>query len=141
MEEDPELELIRRRKLEALQRYASDVQVKSAFPDHPVHITDLDFNEMVKKYPVVLVDFWATWCQPCKMVTAVIEALAKEMQGKVVFMKIDVDANPLTAKEHQVLSIPTMMIYREGRMVDRFVGSQTRSSLTERLRRHMPAEE
>jgi thioredoxin 1 len=141
MDEDQELERIRKRKFEALQRYATDVQAKSHYPDHPVHVTDLNFTETIGKYPTVVVDFWAPWCQPCKMVTAVIDSLSKEMQGKVVFVKLNVDENPLTTKENDVMSIPTMMIYREGRLVDRFVGAQTRSSLIDRLNRHMPHDE
>ena len=141
MDEDRELELIRKRKFQALQRYATDVQQRSGFPDHPVNVTDLDYNETIGKYPMVVVDFWAPWCQPCKMVTAVIDSLSKEMQGKVVFVKLNVDENPLTTKANDVLSIPTMLIYREGRLVDRFVGTQTRSSLTERLDRHMASDE
>ena len=137
MEEDPELETIRKRKMEMLQKQMQEIAERSEYPDHPIEVTDITFNETVAKYPVVLIDFWAPWCGPCKMVTPVIERLSQEMHGKVVFAKLNVDDNPITTQTHKVMSIPTMMIFRNGTLVDRFVGAQGKSALTERLNRHM----
>jgi thioredoxin len=87
--------------------------------------TDSNFKEQVlqSKMPVV-VDFWAPWCQPCRMVSPVIEELAKEYDGKVVVGKMNVDENQVPSAEYGVMSIPTVMIFKEGKPVQSLVGAQ-----------------
>lgn len=88
-----------------------------------VHLTDGDFEEkVIKADRVVLVDFYADWCGPCKMAAPVIEELADEYEGKVVVAKLDVDANQASAVKYGVMSIPTVIVFKGGKEVERQVG-------------------
>ncbi len=88
----------------------------------PFHLTDANFDETIKKNPLVLVDFWAGWCGPCRALAPTIQELAKEYAGKVLVAKLDVDENPQTAERFQVYSIPTVVLIKNGFEVDRIVG-------------------
>ena len=81
----------------------------------PIQVSDSDFEQTVlqSKLPV-LVDFWATWCGPCRMVAPVVEELAKEYEGKISFTKLDVDQNPKTAGAYGIMSIPTLLVFKGG---------------------------
>jgi thioredoxin 1 len=102
-----------------------------------VHITDSNFNEVVGKNPLVLVDFFADWCMPCRMMAPVVEELAKEYAGKVLFGKINVDENPATADRFQVFSIPTLVIIKNGEEVDRIVGFMPKNQIEARLKKYL----
>jgi len=121
---DDELEEIKKRKLEQLKkRYMNGGNKMSEdMPNTPLHITDADIETTVKKYPTIVVDCWAPWCGPCRMVGPIIEELAKELQGKIVFGKLNVDENPQTSTKHQIMSIPTMLVFKNGELVDRIIG-------------------
>src|SRR6266704_351717 len=80
----------------------------------PTVLTDQTFEETVSRLPIMVVDFWASWCGPCRMVAPIIEQLAKEYAGRVAFGKLNVDENPLTSGEFEVQSIPTLLIFRNG---------------------------
>jgi|GEM_PF-52515 len=118
-EEDAELKHIREKKLMKLLESKAKGREKSV---EPIHVTDSNFNEIVKKHPLILVDFWASWCGPCRALAPTIEELAKEYAGKVAIGKLNVDENPKTAESFQVFSIPTMVIMKDGCEVDRIVG-------------------
>jgi len=92
-------------------------------PDTIIAVSDSTFEETLKKYNMVVVDFWATWCMPCKMIAPFVEALAKKMAGNVVFARLDVDENPRTATRYQIMSIPTLMVFKEGAPVKRIIGA------------------
>jgi thioredoxin 1 len=98
------------------------------------HATDSTFDELVLKAerPVV-VDFWAAWCGPCKMVAPVLEEIANEKAGALTVAKIDVDANPATARDFQVVSIPTMILFKDGAPVKRIVGAKGKAALLREL--------
>jgi len=104
----------------------------------PITITDQNFVAEVEQSPMpVLVDFWASWCGPCHMVAPTIEKLAKELSGKVKVGKLDVDANKTTAARFGVQGIPSMLIFKNGREVDRIVGVQSKEAILQRLKPHM----
>ncbi len=95
-----------------------------------VAVSDESFADTVLKSPTpVLVDFWATWCGPCKMVAPVLEEIAAEKAGSLTVVKIDVDANPATARDYQVVSIPTLILFKNGEPVKRIVGAKGKAAL------------
>ena len=99
-----------------------------------VIVTDATFEEEVEKSSIpVLLDCWATWCGPCKMIAPIIEKLAEELAGKIKVAKLDVDENPKTAMKLEIMSIPTLLIYKDGKIVDTIVGAQPKSEIEKRL--------
>jgi len=106
-------------------------------PAAPVTITDRNFDEAVRKYPMLVVDCWAEWCAPCRMVAPVVEALAQDYQGRIAFGKLDVDHNPGIAGRYQIMSIPTLLIFKGGRLVDTKIGALLRHDLEEVLLEHL----
>lgn len=105
--------------------------------NEPFHVTDANFNETVKNNKLVLVDFWAGWCGPCRALKPTIEELAKEYAGKVLIGKLDVDENPKTAECFQVFSIPTLIVFKNGCEVDRLVGLCPRNRIEGTLQKHL----
>jgi thioredoxin 2 len=102
----------------------------------PVQVTDASFAADVERSPLpVLVDAWAPWCGPCRMIAPAIDELAREMAGRVRVAKLNVDENPLTAARFDLRSIPTLLVFQAGREVDRIVGVQPKSEIARRLER------
>ena len=102
-------------------------------PDSPIQVTDADFDEIVRKYDTVVIDCWAPWCGPCRMVGPVIDELAKEMHGNVVFGKLNVDENQTIPSRHQIMSIPTLLVFKNGDLVDRLIGAMPKEQLKQKL--------
>lgn len=101
---------------------------------HPVTVTDTTFKaEVIDSEIPVLVDFWASWCSPCKMIAPIVEELASDYEGRIKVVKVDVDANPVTPGMFGVMSIPTLLLFRGGQAEDRIVGYQPKASLKARL--------
>jgi thioredoxin 1 len=97
-------------------------------------VTDATFEtEVLRSKEPVLVDFWAAWCAPCRTIAPTIEALAVEYGGRVKVAKLDVDRNPVTASGYHIHSIPTLLIFRDGRVVDQIVGAVSKRTLTASL--------
>ncbi len=104
--------------------------------DRPVTVTDATFDRVIREANVpVVVDFWAPWCGPCHMIAPALEALAKEFAGRLLVAKLNVDENPVTASRFGVMSIPTLIVFRNGEPVDRIVGALPAPVLRERIRR------
>ncbi len=100
----------------------------------PQAVTDAEFTEEVLKSDLpVLVDFWADWCGPCKMVAPVVEELANDYDGKLKVMKVDVDSSPLTAGTYGIRSIPTLLIFKDGKPVQQVVGAVPKQMLQEKI--------
>lgn len=97
-----------------------------------VKVTDADFDSKVES-GVQLVDFWATWCGPCKMIAPVLEELAADYEGKADILKLDVDENPSTAAKYEVMSIPTLIVFKDGQPVDKVVGFQPKENIASNI--------
>ena len=105
-------------------------------PAKPVLVTDSNFSSIVENSEVpVLIDLWAAWCGPCRVIAPAIEQIAAEIKGKALVGKLDVDANPITASRFGVQSIPTLLIIKNGREVDRLIGAQPKQAILQRLQR------
>ena len=103
-----------------------------------VAVTDDSFSDdVLASATPVLVDFWATWCGPCKMIAPVLEELATEKAGALTVAKLDVDANPGTARDYQVVSIPTLILFKNGEPVKRIVGTKGKAALLRELADHV----
>lgn len=99
-----------------------------------VTVTDSSFDaDVIKSETPVLVDFWAVWCGPCRMVAPVVEELATEYDGKVRFAKLNVDENPVVAQQYEVRAIPTLLLFKGGRIVDQIVGAVPKRAIKSKL--------
>jgi len=100
----------------------------------PINFTDGNFEtEVVKSDKPVLIDFWAVWCGPCRIIAPIIEELAKEYDGKVKIGKLDVDENQESAIKYGVRSIPTMLIFKDGKVVDTIIGAVPKTHIVQKL--------
>ena len=100
-------------------------------------VTDANFEDEVEKAEgLTIVDFWATWCGPCRMVAPILDQLATDYQGKVKITKLDVDANIKTGSRFNVRSIPTMLFFKGGKVVDQIIGAVPRTHIEQKLQQH-----
>ena len=100
------------------------------------NLTELDFqNEVISSKGVALVDFWAPWCGPCRMIAPVLEELSAEYNGSAKIVKVNIDENPNLATQYNVMSIPTMIIFKDGKAVDQLVGAMPKPAIAGRLER------
>ncbi len=105
---------------------------------HPIHVSDGDFVDIIlKSDKLAIVDLWADWCGPCHMLAPTIEKLAAEYDGRVVVAKLDVDENPKTSNSFNILGIPTVLFFRNGKEIDRVVGVQPYPAFANRIERYL----
>ena len=136
--EDMEIQAIRERKLvEMMQRARAQLETAAKNDGKPILLSDASFSSEISKYPLMVVDFWAAWCGPCRMVAPIIEQLAKEYAGRVAFGKLNVDENPLTSNEFEVQSIPTLLIFRNGEAVDEIIGAVPKYQIESKIKDHI----
>jgi len=133
---DEELERIQQRKMSEIMREAgARLNSEQTYPNAPVAVTDTSFEGFIKRYPVAVVDCWAPWCSPCLMLAPVIDSLAKDYAGRAVFGKLNVDENPETTSRFGIMSIPTLLVIRQGVEVDRIIGAVPRQRIESTLQR------
>jgi thioredoxin 1 len=136
MSSDNELEAIKQKKLAELQKEASTKAKMSALSE-PIVLTDSNFANEIKKYPLMVVDFWAPWCGPCRMVSPIIEQLAREYSGRAAFGKVNVDENQRIAALFGVQSIPTLIIFKFDKIVDIMIGAMPKAQIELRLKQQL----
>jgi len=135
-DEDRELERIKQAKLhEMMKRMSSEKQ--KTFSNEPIELTDATFKEIIQKHPLVVVDCWAPWCGPCRMVAPVIKELARDYAGKILFGKLNVDENPEVSAQYEIMSIPTLLVFKNGKLVDKIVGAMPRQMLEPKITRYL----
>ena len=123
-----ELEEIRAKKMHELMSQDSTPNI-----DKPIVVSDRNFEQTVKTYPLVVVDCWAAWCAPCRAIAPIVEELARDYRGKVVFGKLNVDENPMTAQRFGIMAIPTLLVMKNGEEVDRIVGVMPKPQLESKI--------
>ena len=131
---EKELEMIKKRRMEEIKM---PKDLKANWPEEPVSIADKDFQSFIKKYPYVVVDCWAPWCGPCRMLGPVIDEVAKDYKGKIAFGKLNTDENQATAALFEIMSIPTLLFFKNGELVDRAVGAMPKQALESALKKHL----
>ena len=105
--------------------------------DKPIHITDDDFDKVIKGNKYVIVDFWAEWCRPCHAIAPMIDDLARKYAGKVLFAKINSDENQKKFQEYGVMGIPTLLFFKDGKLVDQVIGAMPRGPFEQRVLKHL----
>ncbi len=103
-----------------------------------ITFTDLNFNdEVLKSQTPVLVDFWAPWCGPCRMMAPIVEELAGELEGQIKIGKLNVDEGSVTAQSYGIMSVPTFLVFKGGQVVEQIVGGMTKDALKEKIEKHI----
>lgn len=132
---EDEIERIKERKLkkmlERMERKGGESLSK------PIEVTDENFDEVIRKNELVVIDCWAPWCMPCRMIAPVIDELARDYAGKVVFGKLNTDENRETVMRFGIMSIPTLLIFKNGKLVDKIIGAVPRQFIESKLSAYM----
>jgi len=131
-EKNEELEKIKRVKLEEMMHRVVQKPEKPAL-NKPIEVTDVTFKETVQNHSLVVVDCWAPWCAPCHIVAPIIEEMARDYAGKILFGKLNVDENRKVAMQYQIMGIPTLLVFKNGQLVDRIVGAVPRQILEPKI--------
>ncbi len=135
MDFDNEVQRINEKKFEdMLKQKAQPPEQKQAGSGKPVDLSDASFDKFVAANPLVVVDFWAPWCAPCRVVSPVLEQLASEMAEDATFAKVNVDDNPTVSQRFGIQGIPTIMVFKNGEPVDGLVGAAPKQMIEARIR-------
>ena len=133
MFEDKEIDRIKKAKILAMLERAQ----REKFSNKPVVLTDANFDSEIARHKLIVVDFWAPWCGPCRMVSPIIEELAVAYSGKVTFGKLNVDDNMMVPSRFGVRGIPTLMVFKDGKIVDNLVGACSKAHIESKFRSYM----
>jgi thioredoxin 1 len=135
--ENNELDRIKLKKMREMMRKVAVQEKKKVIFDKPVEVTDKTFDETIRNNQLVVVDCWAPWCGPCQVVAPIIEELARQYAGKVLFGKLNVDENPLVAMRYGIMGIPTLLFFKNGELIDRMVGAIPKQMLEQKIKRYL----
>jgi len=128
---------IRRSKFKDLIREAYNRDESLSVKDKPVDLEDSTFRKFVREHPLVVVDCWAPWCGPCRMVSPIVDELARDYAGKIAFGKLNTDDNPGVTTEYGIMSIPTLLVFKNGTLVDRIIGARPKTDLEKMITRYL----
>jgi thioredoxin 1 len=134
--EDEELRLINEKRMKKLQQLINEKELLRNIRE-PLNLEDTTFFHTINKFPLMLVDFWAPWCGPCRMMSPIIDQIGKDYLGKLVIGKINVDENPLIARQFSISSIPTLMLFKSGKEVNKIIGSVSKNKIDEMVKMHL----
>jgi thioredoxin 1 len=133
-----ELEDIKRKKKEKMMsEIKKSTEPGVELPSKPIVVTDATLDKAASQYPILILDCWAEWCGPCRMIGPIIEELAGEMKGKVVFGKLNVDQNMQTANKYRISAIPTLMVFKDGKLIDKLVGAYPKTTLAAKIQKYL----
>jgi thioredoxin 1 len=136
-EEDKELERIKLAKLREMMKKNKAPEKGGRVLNKPMEVTDATFRQTIENHPLVAVDCWAPWCGPCRMVSPVIEELSRDYAGKILFGKLNVDENREVSTQYDIMSIPTLLVFKNGKLVDTIIGAMPRQTLEQKITRHL----
>ena len=140
-EEDKELERIKKLKLKEMIKRVPHATEKhkasSIIQSKPIDLSDKTFMRFIKDNTMAVIDVWAPWCGPCRLVSPIIEEIARDYTGRIAFGKLNVDQNQRVARQYGIMGIPTLLVFKEGKLVDQIVGAMPREMLEQRIIRHL----
>lgn len=134
--EDEELRIINEKRMKKLQQIVNEKELLKNIKE-PLNLDDSNFAQTINKYPLLLVDFWAPWCGPCRMMSPIIDQVGKEYMGKLVVGKVNVDENPNISGQFGISSIPTLILFKRGQVVNNIIGSVSKSRIDEMVKMHL----
>ena len=133
-----ELEEIRKKKMEKIMSEQNKPSMpKVEYPSTPVIVTDSTLDAALNQYPLLIVDCWAEWCGPCRMIGPIIDELAKELSGRAVFGKLNVDENMQTSNKFRISAIPSLLVFKDGKLLDKLVGAYPKATLAGKIQKYL----
>jgi thioredoxin 1 len=134
--EDEELKIINENKMKKLQQIMNEKELLKNIKD-PLNLDDSNFSQTINKFPLLLVDFWAPWCGPCRMMSPLIDQIGREYMGKLVVGKVNVDENPTISRQFGISSIPTLLLFKKGQVINKIIGSVSKNKIDDMVRMHL----
>ena len=133
-----ELEEIRKKKMEKMMSEQNKPSIpRIEYPNKPVIVTDSTLDAALNQYPLLIVDCWAEWCGPCRMIGPIIDELAKELSGRAVFGKLNVDENMQTSNKFRISAIPSLLVFKNGKLLDKLVGAYPKATLAGKIQKYL----